>query len=577
MKQKITILLLVIALLIPMQTLAQTAELGRVISSETKFKQEVLSAKQTKTVKQLVKQLQQPMTERKKRIVLNYSGKWDDTHINFEKALLNVLLADEYLAFDYRGYSYSTYEKNGKLVIDVVFDYYQTKNQHLYVKQQVAKIAKNETKPEMTQHEKVKVLHDYIVDNVAYDYSLDQGVNAPYFALKGGETLCNGYAMLMYLLLKEVGVEARLVSGEAGTGRQKEFHAWNMVKLDGVWYQLDVTWNDYDDGTIRYKYYLLSDKTMRQDHSWKKGGLNGDEKPYPKAAADYFEKLLAEVDEANLTLFDLWRDPRTTVYSLAEFEEMLAYQFNILQDEFTVDIIDEFAVDANEYIEQYLAEATDGLAVRYTYELDRYDYLDTLGLSVTVKADYDLAVEEVYFTNGLAAGKTVQPVVMMERSDGAKYNVTPFVDFTFDNASLISTVNGQLKLRAAGSTEVTFELDGESFEDVVTISGQSTLEEAANGVYPAVGFKNLRERLVVASNKQWVLTTTKSMTQKMKPIVRVFDASGREVLVNVTFADKKIVIRAPDEGYLPDGAYKIFVQFEHYPSQNSSVQFDVAS
>ncbi|MER1998853.1 MAG: transglutaminase domain-containing protein [Lysinibacillus sp.] len=577
MTRKFTVLLLAILLFIPIQPLAQAGGLGSVTSNETKFKQEMQSAKQSKAVQQLVKQLQKPMTERKKRVVLNYSGKWPDIYEDFDKALLVVLLADEYLAFDYRGYTYTPTEKNGKLVIDVTFNYYQTKNQYLYVKQQVKKIVKSVTKPAMTQHEKVKVLHDYIVDNVAYDFSLNQRVNAPFFALKGGETLCNGYAMLMYLLLKEAGIEARLISGEAGTGADKEFHAWNMVKLERVWYHLDVTWNDYDDGQIRYEYYLKSDAKMRRDHTWKKGGLNGDENPYPKATVDYFDKLFAEDDVENLTLFDLWRDPETTAYSLTHFEELLTNQFNILQDEFTIDLIDEVAVYAFEDIEGYLAGAADGLPVRYSYEVERYDYLNTLGMRVTVKATYDLAVDEVYFDNVLQAGKTVRPVVKMKRTDGAEYEVTPFVDWTFLNSSLITTVNGSLRLRAPGTTEATFELDGETFEHVLTISGQTPLEQAANGLYPVDGFKNMQQEAIVSNNKQWIIKTSKAITTKTKPIVRVFDTNGRDVLVKVRFGDKKIVITAPDGGYLPQASYKLFVQFEHYPNQNSSARFDVAS
>ena len=576
MKKKITILLLAILLLVPIQPLAQVGDLERVTSNETKFKQEMQSAKQSKAVQQLVKQLQQPMSERKKRVVLNYSGKWKNVYEDFDKALLAVLLADEYLAFDYRGYTYTPTEKNGKLVINVVFHYYQTKNQHLYVKQQVKKIVRSVTKPAMTQHEKVKVLHDYIVDNVTYDFSLNQRVNAPFFALKEGETLCNGYAMLMYLLLKEVGIEARLISGEAGTGRNKEYHAWNMVKLERTWYHLDVTWNDYDDGQIRYQYYLKSDTTMRKDHTWKKGGLNGDENPYPKATVNYFDKLFAEEDVANLTLFDLWRDPETTAYSLTQFEELLTYQFNILQDEFTIDFIDDDAVYGYENIEDYLAEAADGLPVRYSYEVERYDYLNTLGMRVTVKANYDLAVADVYFDNALQAGKTVRPVVKMKRTDGAEFDVTPFVDWTFHNASLVMTVNGNLRLRAPGTTEAIFELDGEAFEQVVTISGQSTLEQAAYGSYPVEGFKNLQNESIVSNHKQWIIKTSKAITTKTKPIVRVFDTDGRDVLVKVRFGDKKIVITSPDGGYLSGTSYKLFVQFEHYPNQNSSARFDVA-
>lgn len=56
----------------------------------------------------------------------------------------------------------------------------------------------------MNDHEKIKAIHDYIVLHVQYDTSYNQAINAPYFALTNGKTLCNGYAMLAYDMLKKL-------------------------------------------------------------------------------------------------------------------------------------------------------------------------------------------------------------------------------------------------------------------------------------------------------------------------------------------------------------------------------------
>ena len=39
-------------------------------------------------------------------------------------------------------------------------------------------------------------------------------------------------------------------------------HAWNMVQIDGQWYQADPTW-DAGDAPERYQYFLVSDTVMR--------------------------------------------------------------------------------------------------------------------------------------------------------------------------------------------------------------------------------------------------------------------------------------------------------------------------
>ncbi len=49
----------------------------------------------------------------------------------------------------------------------------------------------------------------------------------------------------MSLLLEEVGIECKYVTGvSVHDGKAGGGHAWNMVKLDNEWYNLDATWDD---------------------------------------------------------------------------------------------------------------------------------------------------------------------------------------------------------------------------------------------------------------------------------------------------------------------------------------------
>ena len=54
--------------------------------------------------------------------------------------------------------------------------------------------------------------------------------------------MCQGYAAAVYRLLREAGVSVRILTGTAG--ENAEFHAWNLVCIDGLYYNLDVTWDD---------------------------------------------------------------------------------------------------------------------------------------------------------------------------------------------------------------------------------------------------------------------------------------------------------------------------------------------
>lgn len=75
-----------------------------------------------------------------------------------------------------------------------------------------------------------------------------------------GKCVCAGYADILRNALSLVGIESLYVSGIA-----KEGHAWNKVKLDGEWYNVDVTW---DSPHIREgqapEYCLKSDDTIRK-------------------------------------------------------------------------------------------------------------------------------------------------------------------------------------------------------------------------------------------------------------------------------------------------------------------------
>ncbi|MBR4727189.1 MAG: leucine-rich repeat protein, partial [Clostridia bacterium] len=82
---------------------------------------------------------------------------------------------------------------------------------------------------------------------------------------------CDSYSKLYKLLLTEAGIENMRVTGRADGGN----HAWNAVKIDGVWCQIDVTWDDPPTGSMsfvsgkeNYDYFGLNDELMSLDHSY---------------------------------------------------------------------------------------------------------------------------------------------------------------------------------------------------------------------------------------------------------------------------------------------------------------------
>ena len=57
--------------------------------------------------------------------------------------------------------------------------------------------------------------------------------------------VCDGYSLAFEYLLQQCGIEAVFIGGVGGNSEEEMGgHAWNMVKMDGSWYEVDATWND---------------------------------------------------------------------------------------------------------------------------------------------------------------------------------------------------------------------------------------------------------------------------------------------------------------------------------------------
>ncbi|MCB2299122.1 transglutaminase domain-containing protein [Clostridium tagluense] len=231
-----------------------------------------------------------------------------------------ILKADDYLESCIKSYqcSYKGYEND--VTINFAFSFYTTKIQEDYVNLQVTEILKNIIKVSMNDDQKEKVIHDYIVAHVAYDTTLSRF--SAYEALKNGTTVCSGYAQLAYKMLNEVGIETKIVLGK-GNG---EDHAWNLVKLNNIWYHLDCTWDDpVPDikGRVLYNYFNLNDKKISENHIFEKSD-------YPVANQVYNARLPV-FDEKQ---FVQWNkvDSNAVVMSTKEWN----INFNKEIDEFTL-------------------------------------------------------------------------------------------------------------------------------------------------------------------------------------------------------------------------------------------------
>lgn len=124
----------------------------------------------------------------------------------------------------------------------------------------------------MSDYRKELAVYDWLRVNAVYDEDhqdnlaeLDPASNTPYGPLVNGKGICIGFANSFQLLMDLCGVECITVVGAShqSTGD----HAWNMVRLDGDWYCVDVTW-DLGKGRVKRYFNVTSDWMAKTDHQW---------------------------------------------------------------------------------------------------------------------------------------------------------------------------------------------------------------------------------------------------------------------------------------------------------------------
>ncbi len=87
----------------------------------------------------------------------------------------------------------------------------------------------------MDDFQKVMAVHDYMVFHYEYDTSLEENT-IKIMTEKIG--VCQSYALAFKHVMNTIGIDCTFVPSDAMR------HAWNLVKIDGRWYHIDVTWDD---------------------------------------------------------------------------------------------------------------------------------------------------------------------------------------------------------------------------------------------------------------------------------------------------------------------------------------------
>lgn len=175
------------------------------------------------------------------------------------------------------GYKIETFGKGGFVTLNYAYSIEKVKANKSAINGKAVEIVASVISPGMTELEKEKALHDYVVLNTRYDSvnfasnTIPKDSYTAYGVFINGVAVCEGYASAMDILLKLAGIDSKIITGTANNGQRTESHAWNMVKINGSWYYLDATWDDpVPDvpGRVRYDYFNLTEEQIRKDHTF---------------------------------------------------------------------------------------------------------------------------------------------------------------------------------------------------------------------------------------------------------------------------------------------------------------------
>ena len=158
----------------------------------------------------------------------------------------------------------TSYDDYGKVTLKIEHNY--TSNDIKLINAKVKEIESEIWNSSMSNEDKIKEAHNYIINNSKYDKDRsDNNIvkyksDTAYGTLLEGYSLCGGYTDAMELFLEDMGIKSYKISSEN--------HVWNAVYLNDVWYHLDLTWDDpiTTDGSdiLEYNFFLITTSELNE-------------------------------------------------------------------------------------------------------------------------------------------------------------------------------------------------------------------------------------------------------------------------------------------------------------------------
>lgn len=281
------------------------------------------------------------MIDRKKTFTVSYKTKAKKKNIkNYLNSLSNRLVfkacdhtgvpnEGDYLHYHLNGFeAVATLKEDNTgywfIEIKYTMSYFSTAAQEKKVTSKVKSILKELKIKELeNDYLKIKAIYDYLTKNVKYDdtHQSDSYLlkYTAYAALVNNSAVCQGYSNSFYRLALAAGIDARLIAG-LGHG---ESHSWNIVKINGVYYNLDATWDTdaWSEGpTPRYSYFLLNTKHFKNHKRTSDYSASSFTSKYTMSKLDYVDQTANPITSLALSqgYLSLGYGESTMLYATAE-------------------------------------------------------------------------------------------------------------------------------------------------------------------------------------------------------------------------------------------------------------------
>ena len=211
----------------------------------------------------------------------NFSFYCDKEYKDCKKDINNIINDDNILpsinnyVHPFNSYATFSISINNFGKVNVTIEKIYSNEVILELTKKISEIKKNIITTNMNDKDKVKAVHDYIINNTKYDeekeYTEINGIkyyknksNIAYGPLINGKAICGGYTDAMSIMLYDLGIYNFKISNDN--------HVWNVINVNEKWLNTDLTWDDpltnTKEDVLTYTFFLkTTDELLNLDTS----------------------------------------------------------------------------------------------------------------------------------------------------------------------------------------------------------------------------------------------------------------------------------------------------------------------